>query len=76
MAKRPNLSTMTFHESYGSLPTHILRMCKRFNIPPAEYDMLLVKFGEVVTDWDAMYDYIAENVNPNNGMFYMPLGAL
>lgn len=64
---------MTFHESYGSLPLHILRMTKRFNIPPAEYDELLRMFGEVVTDWQAMYTFITANVNPNNGMFYMPV---
>lgn len=64
---------MTFHESYGSLPVHIFRMTKRFNIPPAEFDQLLDMFGRVVTDWEAMYDYITANVNSLNGMFYMPL---
>jgi hypothetical protein len=73
MTKPINTNQTTFHESYGELPTTIFRKLKRFNIPPAEYDELLDMFGTVVTDWDAMAAFINANVNPNNGMFYMPL---
>ena len=76
MAQAINTSQTTFNEFYGEMPTTIWRKVKRFNIPPAEYDMMLMLFGEVVTDWDAMAQFINDNVNPKNGMFYFPMGVL
>lgn len=33
--------TMTFHESYGTLPRTTLRLIKKFNVSPADLDMII-----------------------------------
>jgi hypothetical protein len=64
---------MTFHESYGILPTHLMRMVDRMNISPSDWDCLVMKFG---TDWDAIRDFINANRSKSNGSFTFPFGAL
>ena len=31
----------TFHESYGHLPVSTLRLIKKFNVSPADFDLML-----------------------------------
>ena len=40
---------MTFHESYGSLPTHLLSLYRRLNASPADHDQLMAACHG---DWD------------------------
>ncbi len=34
------LSSMTFDENYGELPKSTLRLIRKFNVTPAEYDLM------------------------------------
>lgn len=65
------MTTMTFHESYGELPVHMLRMIDRMNISPADWMMLEVRFEQ---DFEAMRDFINLNRHPVNGSFTYPFG--
>lgn len=40
---------MTFHESYGTMPTSTLRLIRRANVSPADWDGMLARWGY---DWD------------------------
>lgn len=62
---------MTFHESYGALPQSTLRLVKRFNVSPSDWEMLLDKFGRVDTPFAAVEMFIREH-SPN-GMYRHPL---
>lgn len=62
----PLNESMTFHESYGTLPVHILRMVRKFNVSPSDYDMLTDTFG---TDWDGMREAITDNIIPGTRSF-------
>ena len=66
------MTTMTFHESYGELPTHMLRMVKRMNISPADWMMLELRFDG---DFESIRDFINANRNPSNGSFTYPFGV-
>lgn len=62
---------MTFHESYGELPVSTLRLIKRNNVSPADYEMLLYKFGNVDTHFPDVEAFIREH-SPD-GMYRPPL---
>lgn len=64
--------TMTFHESYGELPVHMLRMVKRMNISPSDWMMLELQFD---SDFEAMRDFINLNRSKTNGSFIYPFGG-
>ena len=53
---------MTFHESYGSLPTKLLRKYRAANVSPADHDSLLAVFNwtwdSPNIDWDMVSDYL------------------
>lgn len=51
--------TMTHHESYGILPVHLLRMVKRFNVSPADWDGLTTAHG---TNWETIRETIGANL--------------
>lgn len=36
---------MAFHESYGEVPTSLLRLLKRNNVPPALFDEFMHAFA-------------------------------
>lgn len=38
-------TTMTFHESYGTLPLSTLRFIKKHNVSPADWDGILAVHG-------------------------------
>lgn len=61
---------MTFHESYGNLPVNILSLVKRFNVSPADFDMMLDLLGfegivdgvhDAKTAWQAIGQHIVSN---------------
>lgn len=63
-------NNMTFHESYGTLPKDTLRLVKRFNVSPADFDMILDQFmGPVPAGWSWVNDHIL--LNSTNG-YYQP----
>jgi hypothetical protein len=62
---------MTFHESYGDLPVSTLRLIKRANVSPADYEMLLYKFGYVDTHFPDVEQFIRDHMK--NGMYWPPL---
>lgn len=61
---------MTFHESYGALPVSTLRLVKRYNVSPADFDFMLDQFmGPVPDGWKWVNDHIVTN-SPNG--YYQP----
>lgn len=69
------LSAMTFHESYGDLASSTLRLIKRYNVSPADYDMLLSQFGLTWKDtenipWDILNDFITSH--SRSGIYVAP----
>lgn len=53
---------MTFHESYGTLPKSTLRLVKKFNVSPADFDLMLDMFsGTVQEGWSWVDQHIQEN---------------
>jgi hypothetical protein len=55
-------TTMTFHESYGSLPTKTLRLVKKHNVSPTDFDFMLDQFsGTVDEGWAWVNDHIVSN---------------
>ena len=66
------MGTMTFHESYGELPVHLLRMVKRMNISPSDWMMLELQFAQ---DFEAIKDFINANRSQSNGSFIYPFGG-
>lgn len=61
---------MTFHECYGELPASTLRLVKRANVSPADFDMLLYKFGRVDTHFPDVEKFIKEYIV--NGIYRPP----
>lgn len=48
--KKDDIMNMTFHESYGDLPKSTLRLIKKYNVSPADYDGLLNELSLVWSD--------------------------
>ena len=62
----------TFHESYGSLPTKTMRLIRKYNVSPADFDLMtdLLGFAAWVPatvrqdgepDWSVIDDHIVSN---------------
>lgn len=49
--------SMTFDENYGELPTIVLGAVKRYNISPADFDLIMT----LASDWDDVYSHIVRN---------------
>jgi hypothetical protein len=66
---------MTYHESYGAVPTNLLRMYKRYNVSPSDHDQILMAFNKTwdSTDipWQNVLDFVLAHTD--NGMFRLPL---
>lgn len=65
---------MTFHEYYGNLPVKTLRLIKKFNVSPADYDLMLDLLGNVAWDSEksvALWHVIDEHIvsNSETGMY-------
>lgn len=56
---------MTFHESYGTLPASTLRLVRRYNVSPMDFDYMtdILGFGS----WEDV-NYHIEN-NSTSGMY-------
>lgn len=67
--------SMTYHESYGPLPTHLLRLYRRHNVSPADHDRILANFGKSYQDddipWPLVLDFVLANVE--DGSFRLPI---
>ena len=61
-----SIQSMTFDESFGTLPTRLRRLYKRVNVSPADHDQILDIFGfqyatmeSIPADvWDKVYDFV------------------
>lgn len=54
-----SLSPMTFHESYGELRQSTMRLVRKHNVSPADWDQILDSLGfswstPTRTDWDVV----------------------
>jgi len=67
--------SMTFHESYGELPTNLLRLYRRHNVSPADHDRILANFGKSYQDsdipWHAVLEFVLANIE--KGYFQLPI---
>lgn len=70
--------SLTFNENYGYLPTSTLRLVKKFNVSPADFDLILDSFmfnfaelagGAASRAWLTVNDHILQN--SANG-YYQP----
>lgn len=67
--------SMTFHESYGELPTNLLRLYRRHNVSPADHDQILNRlgysYGDSSIDWSKVLDLVLAHTD--GGTFRLPL---
>lgn len=69
------MAKMTFHECYGELPVKTLRLIRKFNVSPADFDMMTDILGNVayrpggIILWDVIDSHITDN--STNG-YYRP----
>ena len=67
--------SMTFHESYGTLPKRLLTLYRRHNVSQSDHDAILRNFGKSYGDsdipWSEVLDFVLANVE--NGYFRLPL---
>lgn len=54
------MNTMTFHESYGNLPVSTLRLVRKHNVSPADFDYMTDILG-MANDWSVIDDHIVSN---------------
>lgn len=61
---------MTFNEYYGKLPVKTLRLIRKYNVSPADYDLMLDLLNPWIDgddsmpgrpDWDAIDQHIVSN---------------
>lgn len=69
------LSSMTYHESYGSLPTRLLNLYRNNNASPADHDAVLAAFDCSWEDddipWSLVIDFVTEHCR--YGQLRLPL---
>lgn len=51
-----------FHESYGTMPTTTLNLIKRSNVSPADWDMMLYRWGMEWNNPDLPWDAIEQHI--------------
>lgn len=56
------MMTMTYHESYGSLPTRLLNLYKNNNASPADHDQVLAAFDCAWNDSDIPWPLVVDFV--------------
>lgn len=61
-----NTSTMTFHESYGNLPKSTLRLIKKFNVSPADWDYLNEMLANMHWDGSLTHEIIEQHIISNS----------
>lgn len=62
------LMAMTFHESYGELPTALLKAYRRYNASPADHDALVGACGE---NWDLILTMVLNH--SETGILRLPI---
>lgn len=71
-----NLMSMTFHESYGNLPTRLLRTYRKANISPADHDQILTLWGARWSDtdipWTEVETFVLASIDNDTNQFRMP----
>ena len=67
------MMSMTFHESYGELPTMVLRAYRKFNASPADHDTLMrvCRTADGGTDWQLLYDLLT--THSSQGYLALPI---
>lgn len=67
--------SMTYHESYGSLPKGLLTLYRRHNVSPSDHDQILATFDKTWQDsdipWSEVLDFVLASCD--NGVFRLPL---
>lgn len=58
---------MTFHESYGNLPESTLRLIRKHNVSPADFDLMTDLLG-MSNDWSEINEHIRANLS-DSGMY-------
>lgn len=64
---------MVFHEQYGELRDSTLRLIKKANVSPADYEALLDKFGRILPHWDEIEAFIKKNIPKGSRSYRAPL---
>lgn len=62
-----NTTQMVFDESYGNLPKSTLRLVKRHNVSPADFDYMTDILG-MENDWSVINRHITDNLTAS-GMY-------
>lgn len=54
------MMTMTFHELYGELPKALLRAYRKYNVSPADHDMVMhhVRTVHGTDNWSEALDFV------------------
>lgn len=52
------IEKMTYHEYYGNLPAKTMRLIRKYNVSPADFDMMTDAFGSA---WAAIDKHIIDN---------------
>lgn len=60
---------MTFHESYGELRSDTLRLIRKYNVSPADYDRIVDVLG--APTWDEVNDLILSH--STDGYLRLPI---
>lgn len=58
---------MVFDEYYGRLPKNTLRLIKKYNVSPADFDLMTDILGN--GDWPDINQHIVDN---STGGYYQP----
>lgn len=53
------MTDMTFHESYGFLPSKTLRLIRKFNVSPSDFDWIIDVL--CIPTWDEVDEYIVSH---------------
>lgn len=68
------MATLTFHESYGTMPESTLRLIKAANVSPADWDMMLARWGYNWND-DLPWELVEQHIESHRvrGMYQYPM---
>lgn len=67
------MMSMTFHESFGELPTKLLRAYKRYNVSPSDHTRMLAAFNKTNDSIDVPWPAMLELVNTHSAAGYLRL---
>lgn len=66
---------MTYNENYGELPDSTLRLIKKANVSPADWDMMLARWGYSWGDTSLPFAAIENHITVHmvNGSYRYPM---